>query len=347
MKKTVTIILVIFLVAVVGIGYGEEIAAEVLPLPDAVNGEFAQLTVEEDPMIGPHEEGYSFREGEKVAASYADPSITVNIGSGWYEKTRYIYARVRIVDPTQLRTMLASPISSENTSVAPSLAKRVNAVVAINGDFAAKQVKGTVIRQGETLRLNSNGQTDVLLIDQNGDTHILENANNEDIEAFLDDAVNVFTFGPGLIINGEPKYGYVDRKMATAKPAQRMAFCQTGPLEYMLITSEGPEDPGSVGLSIDAFVSLLDTFDDIINAYNLDGGSCSTLVFRKADGNWSKINCPLNGKIRPVKDIIYFADAWMPDMPSAESEKGSVQEGTPTDDSGENQEETPADEAAE
>ena len=34
------------------------------------------------------------------------------------------------------------------------------------------------------------------------------------------------------------------------------------------------------------------------------------MVFRKNGKNWEKINAPKNGKIRPLKDIIFFADAW-------------------------------------
>jgi hypothetical protein len=45
-------------------------------------------------------------------------------------------------------------------------------------------------------------------------------------------------------------------------------------------------------------------------AYNLDGGSSATLVFRKNGKNWVKVNAPNNGKIRPLKDIIFFATAW-------------------------------------
>ena len=37
-------------------------------------------------------------------------------------------------------------------------------------------------------------------------------------------------------------------------------------------------------------------------AYNLDGGSSNTLVFRK-----QKINSPDNPKTRDVNDIVYFA----------------------------------------
>ena len=125
--------------------------------------------------------------------------------------------------------------------------------------------------------------------------------------------VNVLTFGPALIVDGEPRYGYDRRQMSTHRPAQRMAICQTGPLEYLLITSEGPEDPGSKGLKLDQFVELIASFPDVITAYNLDGGSSSTLVFRKGSEKWAKINCPKSGKKRALRDIIYFADAWMPE----------------------------------
>ena len=41
------------------------------------------------------------------------------------------------------------------------------------------------------------------------------------------------------------------------------------------------------------------------NAYNLDGGSSSTMVFKE-----KKINAPTNPKVRYLCDIIYFASAW-------------------------------------
>jgi len=297
-----------------------------LPLPAAENGQLMTLPIGEDPELGPQDTGYIFEEGQNAAAGYADPSITVRIGWGRTEETDYVYARIRIADASQLRTKLASAFRSENTVMGTTLAKRVQSVVAINGDFCAKQVKGTVIRQGETLRLNSNGEHDVLLIDAQGDLHILEKATDDNVLAWGEDAINVFTFGPALIVNGEPRYGYKNNSIGTHKAAQRMAICQTGPLEYLLITSEGPEDPGSTGLKLDQFVDLLASFGEIQQAYNLDGGSCSTLVFRKNDNNWAKINTPKNGKSRTLKDIIYFADAWIPDSDSA-GEAGETDNG--------------------
>ena len=78
-----------------------------------------------------------------------------------------------------------------------------------------------------------------------------------------------------------------------------------------------------------SFVELVASFEDVINAYNFDGGSCSTLIFRKGDNNWVKINSPKNSKSRPLKDIIYFADAWVPDpKPTPEPEEAAETEDT-------------------
>ncbi len=296
-------------------GRADDIAAEVLPLPEAVGGQLITIG-EEDPLIGPHPECYAFRQGTNIAASYADPSVTVSIGYGRYEATDYMYARVRIADASQMRTLMAAPLNSQRQAPGPSLAKRARAVLAVNGDFCGGIDGGTVIRQGEVLRLSSRGNRDVLLVDKSGDFHILEKAVDEDILAFGDQAMHAFTFGPALIVDGEPRYGYRDSDMSTHRAAQRTAICQTGPLTYLIMTSAGPENTGNRGLKLDQFVTLLTTVaPDIINAYNLDGGSSATLIFRKGktvNGSWSKINVR-SMKPRELKDIIYFADAWMPE----------------------------------
>ncbi len=78
-----------------------------------------------------------------------------------------------------------------------------------------------------------------------------------------------------------------------------------------MVTSEGPEDEGSVGLTMDKFAECLMEIDEKLTdytiqvAYNLDGGSSSTLVFKN-----EKVNAPTNPKKRYLSDIIYFASAW-------------------------------------
>ena len=312
--------------------------AEVLELAEAKGGKLVELTAEEDPMLGPKNNGYHFKKGEKSPSSYVDPSISVNIGTGRIYKTNYMYARVKIASPYQIRTMTAAKTLQEKSTVLGTLlAKRVKAVVAVNGVLEADvtsesdwaRVDGPVILQGETLRPGAKTSEqkiekwkeeegfDTLVIDTRGDLRVMEAKTwgeiMEEIESLETGAVNVFSFGPALVLNGEARYGYENRQMSSNRPAQRMAICQTGPLEYLLISTEGPEDPGSTGLKLDQLVELLEKeFPDVITAYNLDGGSSSTLVFRKGSEKWAKINCPKSGKKRGLRDIIYFASAWKP-----------------------------------
>ena len=61
----------------------------------------------------------------------------------------------------------------------------------------------------------------------------------------------------------------------------------------------------------DQLDELIASFPDVITAYNLDGGSSTTMIFRKENEFWAKINGS-SGKKRQIRDIIYFADAWLP-----------------------------------
>lgn len=267
--------------------------AEILELPlDATEG------------LAPQESGYL------SDWAYEDPSISVSIETGRYEETNYMVARVKLANATQLRTAMATNYYNPSTSLGSTIARRCKAVLAINGDFfSSRNGAGLVTRQGKQYRLKCNGNFDVLVIDDQGDLHILPAALNQDVEAFPGTIVQGFTFGPGLIIDGVKQTDLAKHTFAGGqKAAQRMCLAQTGPLEYLCISTEGPEDKGSVGLTLDQFCDLVASFEGIVNAYNLDGGSSSTMVFRD-----QKINSPNNPKRRPLCDIIYFASAYQPD----------------------------------
>ncbi len=295
--------------------FAEDAAAPALELPPLTEGRIAEIAVDRDDLaesIPPKEDAYLYPEGADNPTGYADPSITVNFGAGRMFETDYQYARVRIAGPSQLRTLLASPPTHPGVTFGHDLAKRVQSVIAINGDWCGGEdyVRGVLMRQGELLRMKADGRMDVLVIDRAGDLHIVEEAEDQDVEPLLADAVNIFTFGPALVVDGKPKYGVNLGKIGSGKPAQRMAICQTGPLEYLLLTCEGPENAGSVGMTIDQFAELAASFPDVKNAYNLDGGSSATVVFRRDGKNWQKVNALSSGKRRPLKDIIYFVSAW-------------------------------------
>ena len=133
----------------------------------------------------------------------------------------------------------------------------------------------------------------------------------EECEAYEDITVNAFNFGPGLVIDGEMVTEFTDGQLngkGSKKQAQRICLAQTGPLEYLIVYTEGPENKDSKGLTIAQFAEFVYSFGNIQNAYNLDGGSSSTIVF-----NGAKINGLSTGKVRQISDIIYFATAWVKD----------------------------------
>ena len=248
--------------------------------------------------------------------TYEDPSITVKITTGRFEETNYMVAYVKVANATQVRSTMSGSYSTDDTIGGIAMAKSTNAALAINGDFfSSRRNVGYTARMGREYKNKCNGTYDVMVLDNQGDMHIIQAPKKQDmidfkaaLEAEGRSIINGYTFGPGLVINGEKQTGFVDMDNAADRAAQRMCLAQMGPLEYLCISSEGPEDPGSTGLTLEQFAELVASFEGITNAYNLDGGSSSTMVF-----NRDKVNSPNNPKRRPLKDIIYFASAWKPE----------------------------------
>ncbi len=246
--------------------------------------------------------------------TYEDPSISVKIEMGRFEGTVYQVARIKLANATQIRTIMAGGIKSDSTVMPGTMAKKTNAVLAINGDYASDPGRrfGFVMRQGKEYRNTCNGTFDVLLIDDKGDMHILPKAMQEDVEAFEGTILHGFTFGPGLVIDGVCQTGFEDQNNAADGQAQRMCLAQVGPLEYLCIVTQGPEqkDPEKItkkqGLTIEQMARLAASFEGVQNAYNLDGGSSAAMIFQNKKIN----NLPGYGKVRPLYDMICFVSAW-------------------------------------
>ncbi|MBQ7454933.1 MAG: phosphodiester glycosidase family protein [Clostridia bacterium] len=267
---------------------------------------------------------------------YEDPSLTVDIYTGGriYD-TNYMYAIVKIANGTQIRTAVAGDrISGTYKAIGSTIASAKNAVFAVNGDYFKEYSHGYLVRQGTRYRNSPRKKWDMLIIDQYGDLHVLLEPTDEKVQAWIDEhpdltIVNSFNFGPAMLVDGEQtretfnnvKINLNTDDIGTYKQAQRMCICQLAPLTYLFVTSEGPEDKNSVGLTMDQFLDCIREIDagleeyDVQIAYNLDGGSSSTMVFKAPGENaLKKINAPTNPKVRYLCDIIYFASAWQPEQ---------------------------------
>ena len=249
---------------------------------------------------------------------YEDPTIRVErhrVPSREFNCT-YYYALIRIADASQLRTAPADGKSFCTPTRYPCarIGKRVNAVLAINGDYTAgfsgQQSNSYVLRQGVVYRETVDERLDMLLIDEDGDFHVLPGY--QDFTA-VDKTVingkkviNCFQFGPALVINGEkvpdeyildydhsPYYSTPDRR------SQRMCIAQIGPLEYMVLCN------AHFGSDLVTLRDIAMSIAPCQTVYVLDGGESAQMVFLGTRVN----NVNGETKDRGITDIIYFASA--------------------------------------
>ena len=242
---------------------------------------------------------------------YDDGTLRIRIEPDTANETNIYWVTVKLTDPSQLRTALAGAPGSKKNAQPEAIAKRANAVLALNGDFFSGHNSGVVYRQGQMIRNVPVYSRDELLIDENGDLHILafppKTGKQEITDAF--DAFQrehqireAFCFGPGLIIDGERQEFDYRSKVSCGYPtrAQRIIFCQTGPLEYLFLVTEGKEQ-NQPGFTVPECVDLLEQRGGILQAYNLDGGNSTQIILCG-----QKLNAK-EYKTRDIADMIVFA----------------------------------------
>ena len=256
---------------------------------------------------------------------YEDPSIRVeyhrvNGGKTW--GVVYYFADIIIREPTQMRTSFATNTTRFNPNAKKTvraISSRLNPVIAINGDFfAGFSGNAFVLRQGDVYRDTCEPNFDVLLVDEDGDFHVI--TADQDLAAIDKTTVdgkkviNAFQFGPALVIDGEPVADekLVDRAHSPrdAQPDmanQRMGIIQIDRLHYMVLTC------AHYGLTLPRFRDLAMYVSNYKarTVYTLDGGNSSQMIFLGRKKNNTDVNpSPDKEGERPVTDIIYFASAW-------------------------------------
>ena len=240
-------------------------------------------------------------------AGYHDDSLDIRVETFRRNDTTVMAVYVTIADPSQLRTGSAAPnrpMSSITTSV-DRMAKHYNAVLAINGDwFTYDGVKrGVIVRNKERLRTVYAPERETLIIDERGDLTIIPTT-QEAFEAFEGEIVHSFWFGPGLVVNGEriseEAVEALHMDINKNGKTQRIALGQLGPLSYLILACEGPENKDSEGFTLMDMAEMCKEMG-CVNAYNLDGGSSSSVAL-----NDQKINALSTGKNRYVGDCVYF-----------------------------------------
>ena len=247
---------------------------------------------------------------------YMDENIRIEITQlRRYDSDLYV-ADILIKDPAYLKTALAQDKFGMNIKEKTSdIAKRVGAILAVNGDFYGANESGYVIRNGvlyrDTIRPSNDSDSDLSYFDDlaimwDGSFVTFDEKDYTAREVLNKGAKHVLTFGPTLVKNGKIAVDE-DAEVGLAWSGQDNPRCAIGYVSeghYLIIVVDGRCD-ASRGTSL---WELADVFCELgaQTAYNLDGGGSATMIF-----NGKLINTPYTNWNKPsgerrVSDIVYI-----------------------------------------
>ena len=237
---------------------------------------------------------------------YEDESISVRIESIEEDKVIWRIAWVNIASPTQLRTAFwGKNVRSDKTGNVTTMAKKYNAVVAMNGSRYATEKKTHTfeVRMTNVRKTEPKAGRDILITDENGDFHVF--VSSEGAETFAKDTghtvINALMFGPALVKDGEvlkisKKYMYNPTGLEP-----RAAIGQVDKLSYVMVIADYVHRRTGEGVTMQRLADYMGQLG-CQQAYNLDGGNSAILVFNDKIINHK-------GQERDQSDMIYFASA--------------------------------------
>lgn len=234
--------------------------------------------------------------------TYEDENVKITYTQYTTNGTTIHVADVRLSSAEYLKTAFANDTYGKNvTEATSSIAEAHDAILAINGDYYGVQEKGYVIRNGIVYR-DKAGDSQVLCIYADGSMKIIDPSTVTAQELVNQGVWQAFSFGPGLVEDGEISVS-LDSEVGRAKASNpRTAIGVIDDLHYVFVVSDG-RSSDSEGLSLYELASFMDQLG-VQTAYNLDGGGSSTMVFRN-----QIINNPTGGfgdREREVSDIVYI-----------------------------------------
>lgn len=235
---------------------------------------------------------------------FYDGNIDITLTAYRRHDTDIYVADVILSSPEYLKTAFAKDSYGWNVIEKTStIAKRKNAVLAINGDFYGTQRDCFVMRNGKVYRSRAEADREALVIYSDGMFNIIREE-EYDIDELKDTgAVQILSFGPALLIGGEIQVKPKDEVGKAQASNPRTAIGIIDELHYVFLVSDGRTDENK-GLSLYQLADFMKGLGVDI-AYNLDGGGSSTMYF-----NGKVVNKPTStGKSvyeRSVSDIVYI-----------------------------------------
>ncbi len=244
-------------------------------------------------------------------AGTSEDGATITLTSGTYgsgdDEATYYVADIVLNDITQLRSAFADDAYGTNITQLPSeIADEVGASLAINGDYYGFRSTGIEIRNGVIYR--DEGARVGAVIYEDGTMDIYDETSTSAQELFDDGAWLTLSFGPALVDNGEIVDGVENVEVDTnvgnhsiQGNQPRTAIGMISANHYILVVVDGRSSE-SAGVTLPELADLMQSLG-ATEAYNLDGGGSSTMIY---EGD--PVNDPLGrGQERATSDILWVA----------------------------------------
>ena len=219
-----------------------------------------------------------------------------------HETTVYV-ADVKLASSSQLKTAFSRNSFGRNVTADTSdTAERVGATLAINGDNYGSREKVYVIRNGVLYRDTAAVDQEDLVIYADGSFAIIRESEITAQELLDSGAVQVFSFGPGLLEDGAVIVDTSDEVDRAKASNPRTAVGILDEDHYVFVVSDGRTEE-SEGLTLYELAEFMQSLG-VRTAYNLDGGGSSTMVYQGV-----VVNNPTSGRRideRAVTDILYI-----------------------------------------
>ena len=239
-------------------------------------------------------------------STYSGNGLSIVITTVRTNNTNAYVADVQLTSASSLRTAFAQDTFGNNiTQTTSEMAQANNAILAINGDYYGANKRGYVIKNGVLYRdtVRQGDDTQDLAIYADGSFSIIDETQVSAQELLDNGVVQLLSFGPTLIENGEIQVSATDEVSRAKTTNPRTAIGIIDDLHYIIVVADGRTDE-SEGLSLLELAKLMESYG-CVTAYNLDGGGSSPMVF-----NGALVNQPTtNGdeiSERSVSDIVYI-----------------------------------------
>ena len=237
--------------------------------------------------------------------NYQDDYISINLTSSYINDTMVYVADIQLKNLGLLKSGLANDSFGRNVTESTSdMAERLDAILAVNGDFYGFRDTGYVIRNGVLYRSEKKSDdAQDLVLWSDGTMEVIREGDITAEELLERGALQVYSFGPGLVEDGEITVNASSEVGQAMLSNPRTAIGMIEPMHYVMVVSDG-RTTESEGLSL---LQLAQIMQDLgcTTAYNLDGGGSTTMYF-----NGEVISNPTSGRKssseRSVSDIVYI-----------------------------------------